>query len=86
MSGVLRALRNLFGRSATPRKLSFEQARVIANAVPHARDKQLEMVAMTLDNGRPTWTVSTSTIGHGWFVIVDDETATAGPLVERHGR
>lgn len=66
------------------RRLTFDQARALANGV--AGGRELGMVMKTRTKGRATWHVSTAGVGHGWVVEVDDETGTPGPLMERRGR
>lgn len=84
---MLKALARLVHGGADHRRLTFDQARAIANEVSRqAGGRNLSMVIKTTTEGRQTWHVSTSGIGHGWFVLVDDETGIPGSLKELHGR
>ena len=84
---MLKALTRLLHGKADQHRLTFDQAKAIANEVASkAGGRDLDMPMKTTTEGRPTWHVSTSGIGYGWFVVVDDETGTAGPLTERPGR
>ena len=86
---MLKAFSRLFYGSADQgqRRLTFDQARALANEVARKADgRELGMVMKTTTGGRATWHVSTSGLGHGWFVEIDDETGAVGPLTERHGR
>lgn len=67
-----------------PSRLTVSEAVAIAGADPAVQrlGRPLPMITVHSVDGRVVWRISSATIGAQWWVEVDDETGTVGPLHE----
>jgi hypothetical protein len=80
MFTLLRRL--VFGPPRPETRMTEEEVRMLADkAAQRARiNRTLGRVSVRRVNGRLIWSVSTTTIGSGWYVDVDDATGEVGPV------
>jgi len=85
---MLASLRHMFGRNVQLHQRSFGDAEAIGNEAGRSAGltQDLGFVSKVQADGKPAWHIGTAGMGHGWFLIIDDETGKPGPLTEQRSR
>lgn len=85
---MLSSLRGMFGRNVQLHQRSFGAAKAIGNEAARSASltQDLGFVAKIQADGKPAWHFNTASMGHDWFLIIDDETGKPGPLTEQRSR